>query len=112
MSREKSPFNTSRESLKGEIRNTDVIKIYIANLGIFLTVDKYDLVENETKHTAQLIEKYFLKKLDLFLIPFYLSCTLNHRELNLLFRSFVYSFFYFADAVSLFVRDSHTWLLS
>lgn len=112
MSRGKSPFNTSRESLKGEIRNTDVIKIYMANLGIFLTVDKYGLVENETKHTAQLIEKYFLKKLDLFLIPFYLSCTLNHRELNLLFRSFVYSFFYFADAVSLFVRDSHTWLLS
>lgn len=112
MSRGKSPFNTSRESLKGEIRNTDVIKIYMANLGIFLTVDKYGLVENETKHTAQLIEKYFLKKLDLFLIPFYLSCTLNHRELNLLFRSFVYSFFYFADAVSLFVRDSYTWLLS
>lgn len=52
MSREKSPFNTSRESLKGEIRNTDVIKIYIANLGIFLTVDKYDPVENEPKHST------------------------------------------------------------
>lgn len=89
MSQEKSPFNTSRESFEGEIRNTDVIKIYIANLGIFLTVDKYDPVENEPKYTTQLIEKYFLKKLDLFLIPFYLSCTLNHRELNLLFRSFV-----------------------